>query len=351
MGDVSPPPLTGLPVPRTPDPMTAPALRWGILAPGGIAHAMATALRAVTQQRISAVASRSLPRAQAFADEFGADTAYGSYAALVEDPEIDIVYVASPHSEHHEHALLALRAGKPVLVEKAFTRNAAEAREVVEAARSRGLFLMEAMWARFLPHYDVVRQCVEEGLLGSIDTVFADHGQPLYPGGPQRMSDPALAGGALLDLGIYPLSFASMVLGGLGPVTAVGALTDLGVDAQEAVVAHGRDGGLAVLHATMLARTAVTASVVGTDGRLDVDGWFYTPSTVRHTARDGSTGPVFQPASRDHGLAYEAAAAARCIAEGRTESELMPLEETVAIMATMDDIRRQLGVVYPGETP
>ncbi len=344
-------PLTALPSPRTPDPMTAPPLRWGVIAPGGIARAMATALNAVTQQRIAAVASRSLDRAQAFATEFGADTAYGSYAALVADASVDVVYIASPHSEHREHALLALSAGKPVLMEKAFTRNAAEAQEVVDVARAGGLFLMEAMWARFLPHYDVVRQCVQGGLLGSIDTVFADHGQPLYPDGPQRLSDPALAGGALLDLGIYPLSFASMVLGGLASVTAVGELTTEGVDAQEAMTARGTNGGLGVLHATMLARTAARASVVGTAGRLDIDGSFYQPNPVRYTARDRSAGPVFEPASRKHGLAYEAAEVARCITEGRTESPLMPLDETVAIMATMDDIRRQLGVVYPGEHP
>ncbi|MEO7071261.1 MAG: Gfo/Idh/MocA family oxidoreductase [Nostocoides sp.] len=353
----SSPPLTvplsprlALPSPRTPDPGAAPPLRWGILAPGGIARSMAAALNAVTQQRISAVASRSLERAQAFATEFGVDAAYGSYAALVEDPSVDVVYVASPHSEHHEHALLALNAGKPVLVEKAFMRNASEARNVVSVARARGLFVMEAMWARFLPHYDVIRQCVEGGLLGSVETVFADHGQPLYPGGPQRLADPALAGGALLDLGIYPLSFASMVLGGLTSAMAVGDLTAVGVDGQEAMTVRGAGGGLGVLHATMLARTATTASVIGTAGRLDVDGPFYGAGTVRFTARDGSTAPAFEPATREHGLAHEAAEVARCITEGRTESELMPLDETVAIMATMDSIRQQLGVVYPGET-
>lgn len=340
---------SALPSPRTPDPRSAPPLRWGIVAPGGIARSMASALHAVTQQRISAVASRSLERAQAFATEFGADTAYGSYAALVADPAVDVVYVASPHSEHHEHALLALEAGKPVLVEKAFARNAAEAGEVVKVARSRGLFLMEAMWSRFLPHYDVVRQCVEGGLLGSIDTVFADHGQPLYPDGPQRLSDPALAGGALLDLGIYPVSFASMVLGGLASVTATGQLTDEGVDAQEAITVRGHGGALGVLHATMLARTPTTASVIGTAGRLDIEGAFYGPNVVRHTGRDGTAGPVFEPVSRSHGLAYEAAEVARCISEGRTESELMPLDETVAIMTTLDEIRSQLGVAYPGE--
>ena len=245
-------PLT-LPAPRTPDPTTAPTLRWGILAPGGIARSFATALRARTGQHLQAVASRSLPRAEAFAREFGVTTAYGSYAELVADPDVDVVYVASPHSEHHAQALLAIEAGKGVLVEKAFTRNATEAAEVVAAARRAGVFAMEAMWTRFLPHIDVVRQCLEQGLLGEVCTVTADHGQQLYPDGPQRLADPALAGGALLDLGIYPMSFAHLVLGGFTSVTATGQVTDLGVDAQDAITVTSAAGGLGLLGTTMLA--------------------------------------------------------------------------------------------------
>ena len=207
---------------RVPDPMVAPPARWGILGTGWIAHAFVDALRTGTRQVIAAVGSRDAERAAAFAAAHDIPRS-GTYADLV-TADVDVVYVASPHSEHRDHALLALDAGKPVLVEKAFTRNAAEAREVVTAARERGLFCMEAMWSRFLPHYDIVRQLVQEGALGEIQTVSADHGQRLYPDGPRRLADPGLAGGALLDLGIYPVSFASMVLGDLGrPRFAAGA--------------------------------------------------------------------------------------------------------------------------------
>jgi predicted dehydrogenase len=223
-----------------------------VLAPGGIAHDWAEALHARTQSRVVAAGSRSLERAEEFASRFGVERAYGSYESLVEDREIDAVYVASPHSEHHDHALLALNAGKPVLVEKAFTRNATEAMAVVEAARTHGLLAVEAMWARFLPHFDVVRRCLEDGLLGEVRTVEADHGQLLYPDGPQRMADPALAGGALLDLAIYPISFAHLALGGFTGVQATGTLVDTGVDGSETIAVTGPDGAIGTLSSTML---------------------------------------------------------------------------------------------------
>lgn len=329
--------------------MQAPPLRWGILAPGKIAHSFAAALRSGTRQEVAAVGSRSLHRAKAFADEFGAPAAYGSYDELAADPEVDIIYVASPHSEHHEHALLATRAGKPVLVEKAFTRSEHEAREVIESAHDAGVFAMEAMWTRFLPHIDVVRQALESGLLGEVHTVMADHGQPLYPGGPQRLADPGLAGGSLLDLGVYPMSFSWFVLGGLSSVRATGMLTEEGVDAQVSITAQNGAGALALVGASMLTKTPTTAVVCGTTARLEIDGDFYGPNTIRLVAPDGTVLDTHEPESRGHGLRFEAAEAARCIDAGLTESPLLPLEETASIMAAMDEVRRQVGVRYPGE--
>jgi predicted dehydrogenase len=342
---------TGLPAPRTPDPGDAPAVRWGVLAPGGIARMFCAALRRGTRQDIVAVASRSRDRARAFADEFAIPTVHGSYADLVADPQVDIVYVASPHSEHHRQARLALEAGKPVLVEKAFTRNAAEARDLVTLARDRGLFLLEAMWSRFLPHYDVIDQAVRDGLIGEVTTVFADHGQPLFPGGPERLSRPDLAGGALLDLGVYPISFADLVLGPFASVAATGTVTDRGVDAQECVTVTSASGALGVLHASMLAGSACTASICGTGGRLDVDGWFYLPNRVRWYARDGALVDTFEPAgdAAHEGLRYEAAEAARCLTAGATASPVLPPATTVRVMEAMDEVRRQLGVRFPGE--
>ncbi|MEO6020184.1 MAG: Gfo/Idh/MocA family oxidoreductase [Knoellia sp.] len=344
-----------LPTPRTPAPRTAPTLRWGILGPGYIARASATALHAETDQVIQAVASRDLTRAQAFADDFGAHTAYGSYAELVADPDVDIVYVATPHSEHHAQALLALNAGKHVLIEKAFARNATEARAILDTAKDRGLLAMEAMWTRFLPGIDVVRQCLEQRMLGEVENVFADHGQPLHPGGPQRLSDPALAGGALLDLGIYPTSFASFALGGLETVTATGRLTDEGVDAEETIFVTGKEGGRGLLHATMTSRTPTTASINGTAGRLELgnpedpaNSW-YAPSRVRFVSRDAQTDISWEPEDRTHGLHFEFCEAARVVDAGLTESPLLPAAETLRIMEILDEVRAQVGVRYPGE--
>ncbi|KNX37072.1 Gfo/Idh/MocA family protein [Luteipulveratus halotolerans] len=340
-----------LPQPRTPDPQDAPPLRWGVLGPGGIASSFVAALRAGTQQQVVAAGSRDLGRAQAFADRFGVASAYGSYEALVNDPDVDVVYVASPHSEHREHALLALEAGKHVLVEKAFARSRAEAQEVVGLARSKGLFCMEAMWARFLPHYDVVRQAVEGRLIGSLRTIVADHGQRLFPGGPERLSSPALAGGALLDLNVYPISFAAMLMPHITSVSATGVLTDEGVDEQENVTLHGPAGEMAVCISTMSAQTANTAVVAGDSARVEIDGWFYQPNAVRLVEVGDVELDRYEPGAddREHGLRYEAAEVARCISAGRTESEIMPLDETLRVMGLMDDVRRQLGVTFPGE--
>jgi predicted dehydrogenase len=341
--------MTQLPPSRIPDPRDAPAIRWGVLAPGGIARDWTAALHATTASRVTAVGSRSDERAAAFAAEFGVERAHGSYEALVADTEIDAIYVASPHSEHHDHALLALAAGKPVLVEKAFTRSAAEAAAVIDAARSQGLLAVEAMWTRFLPHIDVVRRCLEDGVLGEVKTVEADHGQLLHPDGPRRLADPALAGGALLDLAIYPISFAHLVLGSFTAVQALGVLADTGVDAGETVAVTGPQGAVGTLSSTMAAKTPCVASVSGTVARLEIDGWFYQPNTVRLVGPDDREIDRFETPRREHGLAYEAAEFARLLVSGATESDLLPLDETLRIMQVLDDIRAQLGVRFPGE--
>ncbi|MEO9139937.1 MAG: Gfo/Idh/MocA family oxidoreductase [Jatrophihabitans sp.] len=341
--------MTTLPSTRIPDPNDAPAIRWGVLAPGGIARDWTAALHARTASRVVAVGSRSHDRAQAFAADFGVERAHGSYEELVADSGVDAIYVASPHSEHHDHALLALAAGKQVLVEKAFTRNADEARAVIDAGRTQGLLTVEAMWTRFLPHIDVLRRCLEDGVLGEITTVQADHGQLLYPDGPQRMADPGLAGGALLDLAIYPIAFAHLALGGFTDVRATGTLAETGVDASETVAVVGPQGAIGTLASTMLAKTPCTASVSGTTARLEIDGWFYQPNTVHLVDPDDREIDRFESPSREHGLAYEAAEFARLLAAGKTESDLLPLDETLRIMQVLDDVRAQLGVTFPGE--
>lgn len=341
--------MTKLPSSRTRDPLDAPSIRWGVLAPGGIARDWTAALHATTTSRVTAVGSRSLDRSEAFAAQFGIERAHGSYDALVADSGVDAIYVASPHSEHHDHALLALGAGKPVLVEKAFTRNVLEATAVVDAARARGLLIVEAMWTRFLPHIDVIRRCLEDGLIGDVKTVEADHGQLLFPDGPRRMAEPGLAGGALLDLAIYPVSFAHLVLGGFTAIQALGSVTETGVDASETIAVTGPQGAIGTLASTMLAKTPCRASISGTAGRLEVDGWFYQPNTVRLVGLDDREIDRYETPRREHGLAYEAAEFARLLASGATESDLLPLDETVRIMQVLDEIRTQLGVTFPGE--
>jgi predicted dehydrogenase len=206
------------------------------------------------------------------------------------------------------------------------------------------------MWTRFLPHLDVVRRCLEDGLLGEVHTVHADHGQALYPDGPQRLSDPALAGGALLDLGIYPVSFAHFVLGDFVDVTATGVRTESGVDAQDAIGVTSSRGAMGVLGTTMLTKTPTVAAVCGTQARLEIDGDFYGPrAVVRLVANDGTELDRFANEDTEHGLHFEAAEVARRITAGEVESPLMPHAETLTIMDALDDIRAQIGVRYPGE--
>lgn len=331
------------------DPMDAPALRWGILAPGGIAGTFAAAVAARTRSSVVAVGSRSGERARAFASAHGIATAYDSYAALVADDQVDAVYVASPHSEHRAHALVALAAGKPVLVEKAFTRNLAETDEVLAAADHAGLLVAEAMWSRYLPHFDVVRRTVAAGELGDLVFAEADHGQRLWPDGPQRLADPALAGGSLLDLGVYPVSFLDMVLGPLSDVTVTGTRTDAGVDATAHLSARSESGTLASAWSTMAAATACTARVVGTQARLELDGWFYAPTTIRLIGPDGTVLEESRPSDPEHGFGYQVAEFARVHATGGREPESMPHAATRRVMAVLDAARAQLGVAYPGE--
>ncbi len=335
-----------LPTSRIPDPHDAPALRWGILAPGGIAHSFADAVRTHTRQKLVAVGSRSRDRAEAFADDFNIERRYDSYQALVADADVDAIYVASPHSHHSEHARLAIEAGKHVLVEKAFTQTADEARDVVAAARERGVTCMEAMWTRFLPHIDVVRQLLADEALGDIEILEADHGQYFHYDPEFRLFNPALAGGAMLDLGVYPVSFASFVLGAPGRVRAVGTRAQSGVDRQVSMILDGfgsRPNAHALLNTTLAAKAPTTAIIAGSLGRIEIPGDFYTPQEIRFVHRDGDEQHSPAPQITGHeGLAYEAAHFAQLVADGQLESPLMSLDESITIMETMNRALSQI---------
>jgi predicted dehydrogenase len=247
---------------------------------------------------------------------------------------------------HHDAAMLAIEAGKAVLVEKPFTMDAAEARSLVAAARARGTFLMEAMWTRFLPHVAAIREVLASGRLGEIVLVTAEHGQWFEQDPEFRLFAPELGGGALLDLGIYPVSFASMVLGRPDHVTAVSDPAFTGVDAQTSMVLRYAGGAHAVLTTTLRSYTTNGAAINGTDGRIEIDATFYAPTSFTVVTRDGGRERVEIP-TEGNGLRFEAAEVGRCLREGLAESPYLPLDETVAILDTMDEIRRQIGLTYP----
>jgi predicted dehydrogenase len=317
-------------------------LRWGILGTGLIARTFASDLQLTDSGVVTAVGSRSQDSADEFADAFDITNRHASYEALVADPDVDVIYVATPHPMHRDNAILALKAGKPVLVEKPFTMNAAEAREVVQVARENGLFAMEAMWTRFLPHIRVVRDWLDKGELGEIVTVSADHGQWFAEDPKFRLFAPELGGGALLDLGIYPVSFASMVLGTPNRIVSISDPAFTGVDAQTSILLGYTDGAQAVLTCTLRAKSPTRASIVGTDARIEIDGDFYAPTRVTLVSRNGDSTSI-EIAHERRGLRHQADEVARRIASGDLESPLMTLDETISIMDTMDTVRLQSG--------
>jgi len=317
-------------------------LSWGLIGTGGIAESFAADLVFTESGRPVAVGSRRTDSANRFADRFNIPNRHASYEALVADPDVDVVYVATPHPMHHANTLLALRAGKPALVEKAFTMNAAEAEELVATARAEGLFLMEAMWTRFLPHIAEIRRLLAEGALGEIVTVTADHGQWFAEDADFRLFAPELGGSALLDLGVYPVSFASMVLGKPDRIVAHIDPAFTGVDGQTSMLFGYGSGAHAVLTCTLSAKSPTRGAIVGMDARIEIDGDFYAPTSFDLISRTGEL-TRFETPHEGHGLWHEAEEVGRCLREGLLESPLMPLDETVEIMQTMDAVLAQAG--------
>lgn len=323
-------------------------IRWGVIGTGGIASSFADDLQLLPDASLVAVGSRRQVSADEFADRHDVPHRHASYDALAVDEDVDVVYVATPHPDHHGSAMLAIDAGKAVLVEKPLTVNASEANALVEAARSRRVFLMEAMWTRFLPHVQQVRSLINSGELGDVRLVIADYCQRFERDATSRFFDPALGGGALLDLGVYPVSFASMILGTPSRVTAVSDPAFTGVDASTSIVLQHPDGAQASLTMTMQAVGPTRVVIVGTNARIEIDSVAYSPSTFTLIGRDGSVVRYDEP-HEGGGLRHEATEVMRCLREGRLESDLMPLDETVAVMQTLDEVRRQIGLRYPGE--
>jgi predicted dehydrogenase len=324
-------------------------LRWGILSTGFIAETFVADLQA-NGFEVTAVGSRSAEKAQEFAERFGIPHAHGDYEALVADAEVDVVYVASPHPMHRDHAVLALNAGKHVLVEKAFTINESQAREVVELAETKGLIALEAMWSRWLPHMVRVREILASGGIGEVRSVLADHTQSLPSDPEHRVQNLELGGGALLDLGIYVVSFAWDMLGAPTSVHAISTPTPTGADARTSIVL-GFDGDhkQAVLHAALDMAGPNTASVVGSEGWITIDRVFYDATSFTHYASDGSVLEHYESDLVGRGMQYQAWELERLVEEGHRPGDVLPPSETVAIMGTLDEVRRQIGLRYPGE--
>lgn len=322
-------------------------MRWGILATGGIARAFASDLR-LGGFDLRAVGSRSAASARAFASTYEIPHAHDSYESLVTDPDVDIVYVATPHPYHAEHAMLALNAGKHVLVEKPFAMNARQAQQIADLARAKGLVAMEAMLTRFLPHMVRIRQVIAAGVIGAPHTLVAGHLRALTDDPGHRVNSIELGGGALLDLGVYPISFASDLFGTPDTVTAQSVFRETGVDTRTAVtLKYGENRLASVLTASDTAGPN-PAIVFGSEGRIEIASDWNTPSSFRVTDLQGRTLEQFAAPVSGSGMQFEAEQAERRVGSG-SPGDVLTLSESVAIMRTLDRIREQIGLRYPAD--
>ena len=323
-------------------------IRWGILACGRIAKKFAADLNMLDDAELIAVASRDKQRAIDFSKEFPAKYAFGSYQELVENPEVDVIYIASPHAQHHEHTLLCLNHGKAVLCEKAFAINSRQASEMIELAHKKNIFLMEALWSRFLPHYLKVKEMISEGMIGEVKGVLANFGfKPVDPV-PDRLFNPTLGGGALLDIGIYPVFFAQSLLGKPDKILASMDLAKTGVDEQSAIIFQYKSGKTASLFSTLASNLETDADIFGTKGRIRLTSRFYEPSATIQYYPDRVDSRQLVSLERQNGWGYqhEIRHVNECLQKGLTESPMHSLNDTLALMQTLDAIRSQMGLKY-----
>lgn len=323
-------------------------VRWGILGAGSIASRFAEALAALPEAETLAVGSRAQDSADRFAEAHGFSRAYPTYEELAADPDVDVVYVATPHPFHAENVELCLRAGKAVLCEKPFTMNAAEARRIVGIARGLDLFLMEGMWTRFFPLMGRLRKILADGTIGEPRMLTVDFGFRAEPDPSSRLFDPKLGGGAMLDVGVYCVSLASMVLGRPIRGTGYAHLGETGVDEQFAAALEHGDGRLSAITAGTRTATPHEATILGTQGYARIHSPWWRPEAMTISTPDHEAEVVREP-TEENGFRHEAAEVMRCLGAGEKESAIMPLDETVSILETMDEIRGAWGLRYPGE--
>ena len=323
-------------------------VRWGILGTGNIARKFAEDLQLLPEAALSAVGSRSQQGAERFGTDFKVTRCHGTPEALASDPHVDCIYIATPHSAHHRNALLCLNAGKAVLCEKPFAINAQQAQEVIKTAQDKKILLMEAMWTRCFPLMIQLRRLVANKVIGDLQLLTANFGFRAEFNPKSRLFDPHLGGGALLDVGIYPVSLASMIFGEPTGIFGTAVLGQTNVDEQASMTLKYSDGQLAVLHTSIRATTACEARLIGTQGCITIHSPFWKPSRITVT-RDGHKDELIEMPFHGHGYHFEASEFMNCLRGKKCESALMPLHETLSIMRTLDTLRGKFGVKYPME--
>jgi predicted dehydrogenase len=321
---------------------------WGILGPGGIAKKFADDLSFLPNAKVHSVASRSLERAKSFGENYGAKYCYGSYQELVNCPDLDVIYIATPHSEHYENTLMCLNAGIPVLCEKAFAINAIQLKEMVELAQTKKVFLQEAIWTRFHPSIAKVLELIENQEIGEIVHIAADFGFLAKMDLEARWFNAELTGGSLLDIGIYPLFISKLLLGIPNQVKALATIAPTGVDASTSIALQFNNGATASLFSTFYANTDTTCTIYGTKGKIFIHGRFHETKGVTITKTDQEP-QYFECERLGHGYSYEAEDVQRCLAAGLTENNKLPLQFSMELIQLMDEIRAQIGLKYPNE--
>src|SRR5579863_1221007 len=326
-------------------------IRWGILGCGRIARKFASDLALVEGAELSAVAARRMEDARAFAKEFPARHVHGSYDDLVSNPDVDVIYIASPHALHHEHTLLCLNHQKAVLCEKAFAINLRQAKEMVAVSRNKKVFLMEALWSKFFPQYQKLQELIAAGVLGEIKSILVNFGFIPQPPVPPRLYDPALGGGSLLDIGIYNVFLVLSILGRPDTIEASMTATPQGVDEQCASLFKYKSGAMAQIFSSLLSNLGTDADISGTQSRIRLTARFYAPSATIELYKGREDSREIIPVHKEDGSGYqyEARHVGECLRKGLIESPVMSHDDSLLIMETMDRIRSAAGIHYSAD--
>ncbi len=325
------------------------AVKWGIIGAGNISSKFATALNSMDHTEITAVASRDLRKAKEFANGFHIEKAYGSYEELIGDPEIDVVYIGTPHTEHKAHARLCIEGGKAVLCEKPFTINYTQAKELVDLARDKNVFLMEAMWTKLLPVTGAVKQWIKNKIIGDVKYMNVSFGYRMEFDPNSRAFDPRLGGGALLDVGVYPISYVIHLMERLpDKISSSAYIGQTNVDEINVITFQYKEGMLASISSAVSAATGNDAIIIGEKGRIVIPNFWTAESAQVYDANDKLVDSIHHPFT-SNGYEYEAEEVNRCIREGKKQSDLIPLKDTLDIMKILDEIRADWGLVYPSE--